>query len=55
MNYVLYTYETVNGKLVCAVYGPSTDKAVLQQIGESMHTSDPALGFMVLELQAVPV
>lgn len=54
MTYILYTYQTVSGQEICHAYGPSDDKAALQQIGESM-AQTPGVGFMVLQLEAVPV
>jgi hypothetical protein len=51
--FVLYTYRTDRDE--CHAYGAITDQAALEQIGSSMHASDPAVEFMVLPLEAVPV
>lgn len=50
---VLYTYVTVNGQLDCNSYG-YTDAPSATAEGKKLQAATPALGFMVLPLQAPP-
>ena len=59
MNYVIYTYQQVNGETVCHVFGPTTEDNAQRQ-GENFAASakeagQPELRFMVLPLEALPV
>lgn len=57
-DFILYTYQTVDGKLVCDAYGPSTSSACetagahLQQ--EAAAAGESPLTIMVLELKPLP-
>lgn len=52
-DFVLYTHRTDRAER--HAFGAITDRAALEQIGSSMHASDPAVEFVVLPLEAVPV
>lgn len=57
--FVLYTYQTVNGQLVCHAYGASSQQQA-QTTGENLQASaraaqQPELDFMVLPLEPLPV
>lgn len=57
--YVLYTYQTVNGKLVCDFYA-AQNEAEANFAGQNLQSSvvtaqEPSLNFMVGELKSMPV
>lgn len=55
---VLYTYQTVDGKLDCHAYvtlkGEPLSQQDAQARGEQMQQENPQLGFMVLEAEDLP-
>lgn len=50
--FVLYTYQP-GADPECHAYGP-TDQPTAQAEGEKLQAATPALGFMVLPLEAMP-
>lgn len=59
MDYILYTYQEVEGQEKCHAYGPAAQESC-EQAGETLKAravtaAEPALGFMVLPLETWPL